>query len=161
MTAFLDADDLWMSDWLTRAWVFLEETGPNVVAHPAYNYFFEGQATIFRHIDQDSSEYRPDMLRLFNYWDALAMAETSLYRQFPFPKRDMADGWAYEDWYWNCVTVDAGIRHKVVPDTVIFKRRRANSQTVNASIGQARVRRNPLTYYGNSHFRQSAPVSPG
>ncbi|UWQ93514.1 glycosyltransferase family 2 protein (plasmid) [Rhodobacteraceae bacterium M382] len=151
-TAFQDGDDLWTSDWLVQAWTFLEEVGPDVVAHPAYNYFFEGQATIFRQIDQDSDEYRPDMLRLFNYWDALAMCDTELYRRFPFPKRDMANGWAYEDWGWNCITVDAGIRHKIVPDTTIFKRRRAGSQTMNASTGKARMRRNALMSYGNPNY---------
>ncbi len=151
-TAFQDGDDLWTSDWLARAWAFLDQAGPDVVAHPAFNYFFEGQATLFRHADQDGPEFRPDGLRLFNYWDALAMCDTELYRRFPFPARDIVNGWAYEDWAWNCLTVDAGIRHKVVPDTVLFKRRRAGSQTMTASGSRARMRRNPMMSYGHACF---------
>ena len=34
----------------------------------------------------------------------------------------------YEDWHWNCVTLDAGIDHRPVAGTVHFKRRRQGSQ---------------------------------
>ncbi|PYE82166.1 glycosyltransferase family 2 protein [Pseudoroseicyclus aestuarii] len=144
---FLDGDDLWSRDWLVRAMAWLDTAGPGVIAHPAYNYFFEGQATIYRQIDQDSEEFSLDFLRVANYWDALCLCETSVLREHPFPDRDMANGWAYEDWAWNCLTVAAGLRHKIVPDTVLFKRRQAVSQTIRASTGKAMMRPTPLSDY--------------
>lgn len=155
LIAFLDADDMWPSDWLLRAYRFLQQVGEeNVVAHPEFNYFFEGQATIFRHIDQDSDEFSPDLLRMANYWDALALCRRDLYLRFPFAVRDIANGWAYEDWHWNATTYAAGIRHKVVPDTVVFKRRQRMSQTVAASANKSRHRRTPLADYSNPIYAE-------
>ncbi len=151
-TAFLDGDDLFTDDWLVRAYEFLKDAGQNVVAHPQFNYFFEGQKSVFEHIDQDSPDFSMDVLRVVNYWDALAMAYTKLYKQFPFYDRDMKNGWAYEDWAWNCALIDAGVRHKVVPETVIFKRRRATSQTMQASTGRARMRRTPILSYSHAIY---------
>lgn len=150
--AFLDADDLWCKNWLCDAFRFLEKAESGVIAHPEFNYFFEGQATVFRHIDQDDEEFQLDLLRLQNYWDALCMCDREVYKTFPFYKRELDKGWAYEDWYWNCETVAAGLRHKIVPDTILFKRRRSISQTVRASSNKSRIRNNALMSYSNSLF---------
>lgn len=148
-SAFLDADDLWTEDWLVQAMEFLKDKPETHIAHPAYNYFFEKQATIFCHIDQESEEFRLELLRMANYWDALCVCPTSIYREFPFCHRDIAGGYAYEDWLWNCETVAAGKIHKVVPDTVLFKRRQETSQTVKASANKSLTHCHPLTDYAN------------
>lgn len=148
--ACLDADDLWTEDWLWRAAAFLDRHGPGVIAHPAYNYFFEGQATIFRHIDQDDPEFSADFLRVVNYWDALCLCDRDVHLSFPYAARDVDAGWAYEDWHWNCETVAAGLRHKTVPGTVLFKRRKPQSQTLQASGSKAMMRRSRLSSYAQA-----------
>lgn len=150
--AFLDGDDLWSYEWLTSAYAFLKQHGDNVIAHPEYNYFFEGQATIFRHVDQDADEFSMDLLRIGNYWDALCLCDKSVYTKYPFYKREIDKGWAFEDWYWNCETIQGGLHHKVVPDSVLFKRRQRMSQTVRASGSKAQIRRNALSSYSNEIF---------
>lgn len=152
-SAFLDADDLWTSDWLVKALVFLKDQPDTHIGHPAYNYFFENQASIFTHVDQESEVYRPDLLRVGNYWDALCLCPTEIHREFPFYPRDIANGWAYEDWFWNCATVAAGKVHKVVPDTVLFKRRQKASQTIRASENKSMIRRNGLSRYDHPTYR--------
>ncbi len=148
--AFLDADDLWMRPWLTVAHRFLTDLGSqDIIVHPEFNFFFEGQSTIFRHIDQLSEGFSPDLLRFTNYWDALSLCHRSCYERFPFYAREIAKGWAYEDWHWNAVTVTSGIVHRVVPDTVLFKRRQRMSQTIRASGNQSRHRRTPLASYSH------------
>lgn len=150
--AFLDGDDLWQASWLTRAARYLDQAGAgDIIAHPEYNYFFEGQATIFRQIDQDAPEFDIDLLRIRNYWDALCMAPRALYLAHPFAHRDIANGWALEDWQWNEDTIAAGLRHKTVPDTVLFKRRQKESQHSRASQSKAMHRRNGISSY-------SAPI---
>ncbi|MFD1881670.1 glycosyltransferase family A protein [Paracoccus pacificus] len=150
--AFLDGDDLWQKSWLHRAADFLIASGrDDYVAHPAYNYFFEGQATTFRQIDQDSPDFDIDLLRMRNYWDALSMAPRSIHERFPYAHRDIPNGWALEDWQWNEETIAAGIRHKIVPDTVLFKRRQKESQHSRAAKSKATHRRNGMTSY-------SAPI---
>lgn len=147
--AFLDGDDLWSADWLTQALKFLTGLPETHIAHPAYNYFFEKQASIFCHVDQESPEFSVDLLRVANYWDALCVCPTQIYRDFPFYTRDIVNGWAYEDWYWNCETVAAGKIHKVVPDSVLFKRRQKSSQTIRASQNKSRIKPNPLSSYSH------------
>lgn len=147
--AFLDADDLWSEDWLVQALEFLADTPDTHIAHPAYNYFFEQQATIFTHVDQESPEFTLDLLRVANYWDALCVCPTAIYLEHPFYMRDVANGWAYEDWYWNCETVASGKIHKVVPNSVLFKRRQKTSQTIIASSSKTMTKKNPLNRYDN------------
>lgn len=146
-TAFLDVDDLWSEDWLSVALDFLKDRPDTHIAHPAYNYFFENQATIFCHVDQESPEFRLDLLRIANYWDALCVCPTAIYREFPFCDRNIAGGYAYEDWVWNCETVAAGKIHKVVPDTVLFKRRQKLSQNIRAGVNQSLPRPVELSRY--------------
>jgi hypothetical protein len=126
---------------------FLQDKPDTHIAHPAYNYFFENQATIFCHVDQDSPEFRSDLMRVGNYWDALCVCPTSIYREIPFYTRDIANGWAYEDWFWNCQTISAGKVHKVVPDSVLFKRRQKVSQTIRASQNKSLIKPSPLNAY--------------
>lgn len=151
-TAFLDADDLWTSDWLVKALEFLKDYPDTHIGHSAYNYFFEKQATIFCHVDQESEEFRPDLLRIGNYWDALCVCPTEIYREIPFSPRDIENGWAYEDWFWNCATVAAGKVHKVVPDTVLFKRRQQSSQNIQASTNKSMTPKSALNLYDHPFF---------
>lgn len=147
--AFLDADDLWSEPWLVQALEFLHDKPSTHIAHPEFNYFFEKQATIFTHIDQESPEFQLDLLRVANYWDALCVCPAAIHREIPFCERDIAGGYAYEDWFWNCETVAAGKIHKVVPGTVLFKRRQASSQTIKASANKSLTRVHPLLSYGH------------
>jgi hypothetical protein len=151
-TAFLDADDLWARTWLTDAVTFLNRQGDRSIAHPEFNYLFESVASIFCHIDQEDDEFDLDLLRMMNYWDALCVCETEVYRAFPFTERAVKAGWAYEDWFWNCETIASGLSHKIVPGTVLFKRRRDQSQTIIASKTKTRIRANKLSLYSNTQY---------
>lgn len=154
--AFLDADDLWSDDWLVQALEFLKDKPETHIAHPEYNYFFEKQATIFKHVDQESPEFRLDLLRSGNYWDALCVCPTAIYKAIPFCDRDIAGGYAYEDWHWNCVTVDAGYIHKVVPKSVLFKRRQESSQTIKASSNKSLTPRHALLDYSHPMYQEAS-----
>ena len=70
----------------------------------------------------------PDYLAWLNYWDAMSMAATAIYRRHPFRSNDLALGFGHEDWHWNRMTLAAGHAHRPVPGTMHFKRRRSGSQ---------------------------------
>ncbi|GAB3864396.1 hypothetical protein GCM10028801_33480 [Nocardioides maradonensis] len=127
--AFLDGDDLWSENWLTAAYDVCRADPDRVVAHPALNWFFEGQSNLFFIADQDDPDfYAGAFLRVANPWDQLCMASRALHLAYPYPARDLAVGYAYVDWSWNLATVEAGCVHRVVEDTIHFKRRRSTSQ---------------------------------
>ncbi len=159
--AFLDGDDLWGKSWLVRAHAEATKLNPDVIIHPEFAYIFGDETIIFPHVDQEDAAFDPDLLRVFNYWDALCFCRTEILRRFPYPLRDIAEGWAFEDWQWNCETLAAGLQHKTAPDTVIFKRRRQFSQTIEAGMRKALTRRTEISRYGSPVYGSSSGGSDG
>lgn len=145
--AFLDADDLWSFNWLTSAHAICSAYPGRVIAHPEYNWFFDFSNNILLMADERDPFYDVEFLRFSNYWDALCMAPREAHENHPFCVRDVKGGFAYEDWHWNCETVAAGFRHHVAEDTIIFKRRREDSQTLKASRARVTMRQTPMLRY--------------
>ncbi len=145
--AFIDADDLWSENWLVEAWKLCGRDPARIIAHPELDWFFQENGNLFFHIDQTDPDFDPLMLRFINCWDALCMAPRKACLEVPFPSRDIDTGFAFEDWQWNCETLEKGYVHRVVPDTIHFKRRRRVSQNIQASGRRALVRRTALFRY--------------
>lgn len=145
--AFIDGDDLWSENWLSEGVRYLQGAPENVIAHPEFCTFFSGVRSVFVNIDQDDPAFRMDFLRHANYWDAMCMARRSTHLAHPYCTRRISDGFAFEDWHWNCETIDGGHVHKVVNDTMHLKRRRASSQTTKASSNRSLMPLTSLTDY--------------
>ncbi len=145
--AFLDGDDLWSVNWLMAAWNYYSEGYKNAILHPEFNWFFEGVSSVLIGVDQDDDLFDLEYLRFGNYWDAMCMAPKEIFESHPYCERDIKGGFAFEDWHWNCVTLEQGIKHKIVPDTIHFKRRRSNSQTIEASGNKSLMPLVELTNY--------------
>ena len=126
-SAFLDADDLWSENWLSAS-VAAAEKRPDAVHHSACNLAFGGKRVLFWHPDSETSLFDPAYLDWLNYWDAMSLARTELYRRYPFKPNDLKAGYGHEDWHWNAWTIAEGVPHKPVPGTMHFKRARAGSQ---------------------------------
>jgi len=141
--AFNDADDLWSENWLIRSYD-IAKSNDQYIVHPEYNYFFENSGNILVHVDQEDPDFDISMLRVFNCWDALCFAKKSVYESVPYSVRDVEGGYAYEDWLWNCETITKGYIHKIAKNTIHFKRRRKNSQTIKASARKVLIRQNPI-----------------
>ena len=98
-------------------------------------------------IDQSDPLFDIEFLRFGNYWDSLCLAPQEAYAEFPFCKRDIQNGFAYEDWHWNCETLVAGFVHRVALGTIHFNRRRQWSQTIEASTRRSLIRKTPILSY--------------
>jgi len=136
--AFIDGDDLWSENWLIEGVRYLQNAPKNVIAHPEFCRFFSGVQSVFVNIDQEDPTFRMDFLRHANYWDAMCLGR-------------IRDGFAFEDWHWNCETIAGGHIHKVVPDTMHLKRRRATSQTTQASGNRSLMPLTTLTDFSNAY----------
>jgi glycosyltransferase involved in cell wall biosynthesis len=145
--AFLDADDLWSLNWLREAWSHFLRFGPTAIVHPEFNLFFHGNRNILVKMDQTDPLFDVEFLRFGNYWDTLCLAPRAAYVEHPFGVRDIEGGYAFEDWHWNCETVEAGYVHRVAPGTIHFKRRRQWSQTIQASSRGSLMRPTALLSY--------------
>ena len=150
--AFLDGDGLWSYNWLYAAYEVCAHSNDTVIAHPEFNWFFDGDNAIFTHIDQDHPDFDIEFMRFGNYWDALCMAPRRAYTDLPFSESDLDNGYAYEDWHWNCMTLAGGYKHKTVKDTIHFKRRRQNSQNIKASKSRNVARQSAISLYASAFY---------
>jgi len=154
--AFIDGDDLWSENWLYDAAVYLSDKPESTIAHPEFNWFFQGVSSILITVDQEDPLFAEDFLRFGNYWDAMCMTHRNTHLSHPYCLRRIKDGFAFEDWHWNCQTYEAGCVHKIVEDTIHFKRRRENSQTLEASSTKSLMPETGLTSYEYKHTDQAA-----
>jgi len=152
--AFLDGDDLFGHDWLWRGYQLLESDGG--VVHPEINMFFEGRGSIFVHKSSTDSYFDVDYFRAGNYWDAMCMSSKDILESFPYRKRDMDLGFAYEDWDWNMRTLANGIEHHVAKDTVHFKRARKTSQSKRSRDRGVVHHTNELSFYDCHLYREDS-----
>lgn len=158
--AFLDADDLWGEDWLVEAHKLCMTDPGRIIAHPEMNWFFQGNDNLLFNMDQTDPAFDPAFMRFANYWDALSLSPRSAHLDHPYADRAVKDGYAYEDWQWNCDTMQAGFIHRVAPGTIHFKRRRSVSQTLEASHARTLRRRVPLDGYAWYETATGLPQQP-
>lgn len=146
--AFLDGDDLWSKDWLWRAHAVCAADPVATVAHSELNVIFGLVRLMYWHVDSSDPGFDADFMRFDNYWDAMSFAARDLYQRHPFAANDRKRGFAHEDWHWNCATLSAGVRHRPVPGTIHFKRRRKGSEIQDSNSVAALPWVTPLASYG-------------
>lgn len=158
--AFIDADDLISENWLTEAVGLLQKAEQNdekIIVHPELNWIFEGANSIFVKPDQLEEMFNPYYFYLGNYYDMMSVYPIEAVRTVPYGSRDIAHGYGYQDWQWNVQVMAAGWRHTIAADTVIFKRRRADSVSVQNSQKKAVIR--PVSELGIDRIQQLVEVS--
>lgn len=144
--AFLDADDLFSENWLAEGVGALEAAGARgerAIAHPELNVVFDGVRTVQVNIDQGSPLFTPHYLYVRHFYDSLCLAPREAHEEIPYVTRDVPNGLSYQDFQWTIETMDAGWRHLVVPDTIIFKRRRDFSLVTESTARKSIVRALP------------------
>jgi Glycosyltransferase like family 2 len=144
--AFLDADDLFSENWLTAGVALLDaaqERGERVIAHPEVNMIFDGVRAVLHNVDQDSPLFSPYFLYLRNCYDSLCLAPREAHLEVPYVHRDIPNGLSFQDWQFAIETMSRGWKHVVVPDTVIFKRRRDYSLMIESKQRRSLVRSLP------------------
>jgi len=122
--ALLDGDSVWSENWLAAAHALCATEPGRLIAHPEIHWFFEQGRELYFPPDQDEPGFDPAVLRFGNCWDAHAMASASVYRDVPFAEIGEQAVPGQLDWDWSTATLAAGLRHRVVPETVNFRRRR-------------------------------------
>lgn len=127
--AFLDGDDLWCLDWLTKAYQCAISTPEHTIWHPEANlYFGPGEQPHWMvHHDIDTALGDWVLLGLRNHWTSLSFAPREVYERVPYRETNLNTGFGYEDWCWNAETISYGYRHRRVPGTVHLIRMKATS----------------------------------
>lgn len=125
--AFLDADDIWCTQWLVRAHAAAESDPRKVAWHPEVNAYFGVTANILLHVDMEDPAFRVADLAHTNLWTSLCFTSRDFLRSVPYAGTNLKDSIGYEDWSWNIAVIDNGGIHKVVPDTAHAVRTRSVS----------------------------------
>lgn len=133
--AFVDADDLWGSNWLSEAFRAAEAEPRPTVWHPEASLYFGVRPHIFIHVDMDDPSFTLSILALTNPWTALCFAKRSLLLDIPYRQADHARQLGYEDWGWYIDTIEKDWLHKIVPGTAHAIRTKAVS--LNLTTGAA------------------------
>lgn len=135
IVAFMDGDDLMSENWLLQGFRVAKDLGPGVVLHPEMNYLFgNGPTYIYLHRDMDSPSFNQKVLVLQNYWTALTIGHRETYAKYPYEPNTMKDGWGYEDWGWNILTISEGIKHKTVPNTAHYIRKKKSGSLLDTTL---------------------------
>lgn len=127
--ALIDGDDLWGPSWITTAVSAASNDSRNVIWHPQYSVYFDTQEYIYEHVDSESDDFDINFLLFANYWTSAAFAKRSTFIDNPYQHADRKSMFGYEDWNWNCRTIEAGYLHKVAAGSVHFIRRRTQSMS--------------------------------
>lgn len=144
--AFLDADDMFSENWLAEGIAALDvagDEGRRIIAHPELNVVFDGGRSVLVRIDQRSPLFAPHFSYLRSYYDSMCLTPREAHLEFPYSARDIPNGLSFQDWQFTIETMAAGWEHVVVPDTIIFKRRRDESLVVESRARRSIVRKLP------------------
>ncbi|MDR2852450.1 MAG: glycosyltransferase family 2 protein [Burkholderiaceae bacterium] len=135
--AFLDADDLFGSNWLQAAYTAAKQEKRRVVWHPEISIYFGVIRKVFVHADMDQAEADPVGLMCSNYWTALCFAPRDLLKELPYPQTQLGNQIGFEDWAWNQSVMAHGAIHKIVPGTGHLIRVKQNGSLMRqtSSIG--------------------------
>ncbi|MBO0729441.1 MAG: glycosyltransferase family 2 protein [Acidimicrobiaceae bacterium] len=165
--AFLDADDLFSENWLAEGldtMTAADARGERVIAHPEVNIHFDGTKYLLQNVEQDSPLFAPHVLYVRNCYDSLCMAPREAHLEVPYVARDIPNGLSFQDWQFAVETMSRGWKHIVVPDTIIFKRRRDFSLNVESQYRKSIIRSLPemaidrVRDLARTSDRRSAPI---
>ena len=123
----MDGDDLFSENWLIDAYKLQEESKEDIILHPEYNITFGlDEQPRFWHM-KDSFDLDKDIIILFgrNRWCSGTFLKRSVADKNPYEKTVGCYG--FEDWHYNCETRYKGIKHNVVPNSILFYRVRKGS----------------------------------
>jgi hypothetical protein len=144
--AYLDADDLFSENWLVKGLDQLEaalERGERAIAHPEVIATFDGAVGVHQNVDQRSPLFTPYFLYMRNAYDSLCLTPREAHLEVPYVHRDIERGLSWQDWQFAIETMSRGWVHVVVPETVIFKRRRDFSLMVESAGRKSLLRSLP------------------
>lgn len=143
--SLIDADDLmsenWLAESLDRLMSLKDPTA--AIAQSEHTLVFEGElALVKKYASRTTAE--DSLLSVYgNRWTSVIVCHRKILKRFPYQPNTA--GYGYEDWLFNCLTVDAGINHQLIPQTAIFVRRKRVGSLLQGQVHKkALLRSNPL-----------------
>lgn len=148
--AILDGDDYYSTNWIERAWFYLNEYGYKAIVHPEFIVNFGVHHAYGWQMDQQGQYFNKNGLLVGNYWTSWTFAHHTVYRECPYIcTKAHQTGFGFEDWHWNCETIANGYEHRLARGSIGFYRRKKISRVTNESSVNALL---PPTQLFNKGF---------
>jgi glycosyltransferase involved in cell wall biosynthesis len=150
--SFIDADDLMSQNWLIDAYDFLSkhEYG-KYVAHTAMTVEFGDVNSIIQKYGE-INKTTDTLLNVYSArWNSVIIAPRTVLLKYPYPTNN--PGYGYEDWFLSCSFIQNNIHNTLIPETVIFVRRKvAGSEWARQKNSRSVLHAHPLLSFKN--FRE-------
>ena len=133
-----DGDDYYSENILKEYVDTYTKINKNIVLHPEYVFNFQDLWIL----DQVPTFCKHNLLDIgfYNYYTVVSFARTSIYKEISYPINNFKNGFGHEDWLWNIKIIEKKYEHIVVPNTVLFyRRKKSNSTSVLASSYNATI----------------------
>ena len=116
----IDADDIVSTNWLVEGLKKIMSTKEPVLAHPEVEIRFDTEKICSVDVRVEYEDNWRETLALFegNRWCAIVMGRKEYFVENPYSASRC--GFGYEDYYFNCSTVAAEIKHVVAKKTTAF-----------------------------------------
>jgi len=115
----IDGDDLMAQNWLTEGVKKLRKSKGNIVLHPEHLLFFGARDLLWPIPSSESHNFSHQGMIEINYFSAMMMTRKSTVEEIPYKKATTSEGFGYEDWLWNCDTLQAGYSHLPIKGTML------------------------------------------
>lgn len=121
--ALIDGDDLMSKNWLPNAYKELENhTYGEFIAHSAMTIEFGAINSIVQKYGE-IDKVTDSLLNIWSArWNAVIFAPANILKKIGYPAN--RPGYGYEDWLISCDFISMNIHNIVIPETIIFVRRK-------------------------------------
>lgn len=130
---FLDGDDMWDKDWLMRCLKKIKNK--NIVLHPE-TIIYCGERNEIAICKSSLKFLISKRLNHENLWASSIFTKTMIVLNNKFSKKFYLRKGDFEDWKWNRVTLEKGIVHKIVKNSILY------AYTSAESLSQRIIREN-------------------
>jgi|GEM_PF-5886165 len=135
---FVDGDDILEDSWLITAYNYYHESKrDNIILHPQAYICFGDLGYAWQQHNITSREGNPIFMVGKNIWGSMSFSRRKIFTKVQYEATgSIGRGFAYEDWAWNCRTINLSYEHFIVPSTIFFYQKRFSNKS--------------LSYQGNS-----------
>jgi len=119
-----DGDDLFSSNWFLQFFEMAArgEIDERTVYHTSIFARFGNEQNVRQMIDSADPRFHPLFLASEWYYSNKSVLNRKLFDEIPMPYNNKRTGIGNEDWTWSCHTIQQGIRHSYLPETICFYR---------------------------------------
>lgn len=127
---FIDGDDKVGVNFISQLSAFMQVneelfTGTEIM-HPKTLIYFPNEPEFY--VQENSNDLNGRALNFVNYWAAPSVFRVDILRKYPYKQTNWQKKRGIEDWTFNIETYFSNLSHIIIPNTIMFIRKRKDSR---------------------------------